>query len=223
MHNTIRYCIACVAALAFALSAPAQGKPEPPYKYEIGVSLSGLPVFPLHYLEKGRFTFGAYHDDIRGKHSDDYLEYIYGDHRGPIYGTGSVQFEGSVYLQPWLVSTLNVGIGQYWGSRIDNRTHQKTGNTYGLSLTFLPELRLILNRRHAVRFFSSIAGGTGFYMGDGFDKMRSYDAHPSGIHQRWELEWVPLGIMIGRKYNFFANFGIGSVYMGGRMGVSYRF
>lgn len=205
--------------MAVALSASAQGKPELPYKYEFGVSLSGSPTLALDFYNKGRFTIGVYPES----HANDYLDYIYGTHRGPIHGIGTVSFEGSYYLTPWLVSTLNLGFGEYWNAVLDNRDERKVGEEFGTTLTLLPELKLILNRRHAVRFFSSVACGTSLYMGSGFAKMSKYDKHPSSIHQRLDLEWVPLGIMVGRKCYFYANIGIGSVYIGGRTGLAYRF
>lgn len=210
------------AALLTAPSVMAQEeKPEPPYRFEFGVSISGYPTFALDYYKKGVFTIGAYHW-IDG-HQDDYFSYIYGDHRGPIHCTGNIQFEGSVYLEPWLVQSLNVGFIQFWNPRIDNASGAKEGEDYGIGISLMPELKLIANRRHAVRFFCSLAVGTSFYMGSGFENMRSHDKHPSAVHQRLELEWVPVGIIIGRKFNFYANFGIGTAYMGGRTGLTYRF
>lgn len=222
MKRHAKYLILSAALLA-ATSVMAQegNKPEPPYRFEFGVSISAYPTFALDYHTKGRFTLGSYHEP--NMHSDDYLSFLYGDHRGPVRSTGNIQLEGSVYLKPWLVQSLNVGFTQVWSPRIDNVEGTKLGTDYGIGVSFLPELKLIANRRHAVRFFCSVAVGTGFYMGNGFEMMRIHDKYPSSIHQRLEFEWVPVGIMIGRKYNLYANIGIGTAYIGGRTGLTYRF
>jgi hypothetical protein len=110
-----------------------------------------------------------------------------------------------------------------WSTSIDNVSGSSIGSKYGMGISLLPELKFIANRRHDFRFFCSFALGTGFYMGSGFDLMRSRDSHPSSVHQRVEFEWVPLGIMVGRKCYFYANLGIGTAYIGARAGVAYRF
>ena len=216
-----RHIVAFAAVLLAATAAVAQNKSELPYRYEFGVSFSAHPELACDYYKKGAFIIG----DVspREDRQDDYLAYLYGDHRSYLYSLGSINFEGSIYLKPWLIQSFNVGFVQMWSSRIDNMTSERSGSDYGMGITLLPELKLITNRRHAFRVFCSFALGTGFYMGSGFDNMRRYDRFPSAIHQRLEFEWVPVGIMIGRKCYFYANAGLGTAYIGGRAGVAYRF
>ena len=218
MKGTLGHILILAAVL---LSAPAfaQKEPESPFRYELGVSFSAQPQLAFDYYKKGAFTIG----DAGGpSNPEDLLEYLSGDHRGYLYSTGNIAFEGSVYLTPWLVQTLNISILQMW-STTDDANGSGAGSNYGMGISLLPELRFIANRRHDFRFFCSLALGTGFYMGRGFELMRSHDNHPSSVHQRVEFELVPLGIMAGRKCNFYANLGIGTAYIGGRTGVTYRF
>ena len=109
--------------------------------------------------------------------------------------------------------TLSLGLATngVWKNQYDVFTDQKTRRVSGVVMTALSQIKFNWVAREVVRVYSSV--GLGITAG-GFDGIS--DAYLAG-------QAVLLGVSVGRRFVGFAECGTGSMYMGGMVGVGYRF
>ena len=98
-----------------------------------------------------------------------------------------------------------------WKDVHDVVSGNKSGRVSGCILTVLPQAKFTWVNREMVRLYSSL--GLGVTAGE-FDGVS--DCYLAG-------QAVLLGISVGRRLVGFAELGSGSMYMGGMIGVGYRF
>lgn len=105
-------------------------------------------------------------------------------------------------------------------------TTQKTGTGYsysynstnGNAYSLLVGWRYNYIKRQNFTLYSSLAVGYGFY--SGFNTNPTQFANNKTLG---EIQVMPIGITLGKKVYWFLETGAGTLYLGGRTGVGYRF
>ena len=180
-------------------------KNQSPYSLRMG--WGGAPEVIGQRFQDGDFSFG-YVDYM----PDNRISTMYADYMGDVYSTGLIS--GELILNLGRVFNLSTifGLTPMWAKAYNGQTGIGTGNEFGVAFTLVPQLKLMYCNSPTVRVYSSGGIGVGFYPG-----FREADSVMP------ELEIVPLGIEIGRRWYGFGEIGIGTLFMGGQVGVGYRF
>ena len=203
-----RFIYIFTAALALTLAAaPAARAQEKatsqlPYKYEFRLGICGYPT-----LDYENFT--PYYDYIY--YNDTPIKDLFSDYDGPTYMTGNIMASLDIHYRKRITLSLGLATNGVWKNQYDVFTDQKTRRVSGVVMTALSQIKFNWVAREVVRVYSSV--GLGITAG-GFDDIS--DAYLAG-------QAVLLGVSVGRRFVGFAECGTGSMYMGGMVGVGYRF
>lgn len=209
MKRIFLICLYLVCVFSPCMTADAQTREDRfrekfPYKYEFRVGWAGYPVVDgLSYRD--RVECDWYYGNFIA------LDDIYAQRRGPSYMTGIISGEFSIHFKRWFTLSFSAGFNGLWRSMydpVDNCVSERYG---GLVFTFLPEARFNWINTRFVRMYSSV--GLGIAAGGFIDEFHVYPA----------FQIAPVGIALGRRTFFFAESAIGSSWMGGKMGLGYRF
>ena len=92
-----------------------------------------------------------------------------------------------------------------------------SSNVNGNCIAFIPRWRFDYIIKPGFRMYSSVGIGYGLYFNYSTDDEYYYEPIQP------EAQLVPLGISFGRKWFGLVETGIGTQYMGGRIGFGYRF
>lgn len=195
---------ALALTLASAPSAQAQekGTSQLPYKYEFRLGICGYPT-----LDYENFT--PFYDYIY--YNDTPIKDLFSDYDGPTYMTGNIMASLDIHYRKRITLSLGLATNGVWKNQYDVFTDQKTKRVSGVVMTALSQIKFNWVAREVVRVYSSV--GLGITAG-GFDDIS--DAYLAG-------QAVLLGVSLGRRFVGFAECGTGSMYMGGMVGVGYRF
>ena len=205
--------------LSFPLSAGVK-RERPPFdlrKHEF--ALSGA-VFP------GRYAFGYDFDSEAAGHDAGYgsVAGLYDDAR---------TYNKERVTDSWVLSytynftdafSLSAGLGYEGGwseyySRADDSKIRVAECHY---ITPMVTARFSWLNRNLVRMYSSAGAGVSvafakaYNVADGTGNAKSPQAHLS-------LQLTPVGISVGRDLFGFFEIGVGTVYVGGCLGIGYRF
>ena len=93
----------------------------------------------------------------------------------------------------------------------------RSSNVNGNNIAFIPRWRFDYIIKPGFRMYSSFGFGYGFYFNYSTDEEFYYE------QMQAEAQLVPLGISFGKKWFGLVETGIGTQYMGGRIGFGYRF
>jgi hypothetical protein len=173
-----------------------------PYKYEFRLGICGYPT-----LDYENFT--PYYDYIY--YNDTPIKDLFSDYDGPTYMTGNIMASLDIHYRKRITLSLGLATNGVWKNQYDVFTDQKTRRVSGVVMTALSQIKFNWVAREVVRVYSSV--GLGITAG-GFDEIS--DAYLAG-------QAVLLGVSVGRRFVGFAECGTGSMYMGGMVGVGYRF
>ena len=150
-----------------------------------------------------------YHDGLYM--SGNPLEYIFSDYDGPTYITGNIMAEINFIKRKRWVFSLAFAANGIWKDTYDNFTERKIGRVSGFSATVMPQVRFNWINRDVVKLYSSL--GLGLTVGSFDDASESWGSFQLGL----------LGVQVGRRFFVFGEAGCGMLYMGGKVGVGYRF
>ena len=114
-------------------------------------------------------------------------------------------------MKKWFTLSVGVAANGVWKDVHDIVSGNKVGRVNGCIFTVMPQAKFTWVNREMLRMYSSL--GLGFTSGE-FDG--TSDTYPAG-------QAVLLGISVGRRLVGFAELGTGTMYMGGMIGVGYRF
>ena len=139
------------------------------------------------------------------------IEDMFSDYEGDTYMTGNIMAAFDFRMKKWLTFSIGVAANGIWKDIYDFDTHEKVRRENGCVVKILPQFKFTWFNREALRLYS--AYGLGLSVGS-FDG--NYEKNPTG-------QVVFLGVSVGRKLVGFAELGSGGLYMGGMVGVGYRF
>ena len=143
--------------------------------------------------------------------SSNPLDYIFSDYDGPTYITGNIIAEINFIKKKRWVFSLAFAANGIWKNTYDNFTEQKTGRISGFSATVMPQWRFNWINREGMKLYSS--AGLGLTIGSFDDEAESWGSFQLGL----------LGVQVGRRFFVYGEAGCGMLYMGGKIGVGYRF
>lgn len=170
--------------------------------YEVRLSVSGFPFSPAFRNDLGVVTGVASSLMWKGT-----LDEMYADKLGARYTFGNIGAEFTWNAKKWLALSGGLYITPFWADKYDSVSKKKIGTESGASGTLLVMCRFNYFNRRYVRLYSSAGLGVSF----------------SGFRVGLDMQIVPIGVTFGDKVFGFAETGIGSLYLGGNIGIGYRF
>lgn len=217
MKRTILIVMAIVCTLTTGLPANAQTKREArdtrfkenfPFKYEVSLGWAGYPMVDAYtWGSFGCYACQEYHDLLQ---SSD-LDHMYRTVVGSKYMTGIIAAEFSFHYKRWLTFSVEAGVNGIWGRRNDKFDGAVVEKMHGAVVNCLPNVQFNWFNRKNIRLYSGAGLGVAFGAYDGYAEV-----YPSA-------QLTPIGITAGSKVFGFAESSIGTVYVGGKFGVGYRF
>ena len=188
------------------------------YGYSVRIGVGGYPLFDVGSFGLDGYAgfFGQYFDadplffehTLRGIQSPDL---------GPGYETALFSAEIEMDIRRWFALSVGVGAAGVWQNALDVVTDGKIGTNRGVVLSLLPEARFYWLNKETVRMYSSAGIGVGL---TAYKKVSYEDSHNS-VYPLFQV--APVGITAGRRLYWFAECGIGMVYVGGKTGIGIRF
>lgn len=179
----------------------AQRQEEPPYKHEWRFGLSGIPVLDI-------LMHGRYHDY---EPVDVDIDHAYEDYGGARRMLGLLSAEYSINLSKRFTFAVGGYVTGVW-NRVNDYAGRRTGTEMGLSLHVIPTARYKYVSKPAFSLYGSV--GLGAMVG--VDEYGEFYGFPT-------FQIIPVGITFGRKVYGFAEYGAGFTYLGGSVGIGYRF
>ena len=147
------------------------------------------------------------------RHSDGPLSSIYGPVQGNMFSTGGISAELGLTFRKWFTLAFQTSFSGIWSDVYDadgkDRLYRKNGVVFNLT----PQIRLNWIKRPVFKMYSSIGTGMTVVSYNGRSSVQS------------SLQFVPLGLAIGKDVFFFyeAGGGTGSNFLGCHLGLGYRF
>ncbi len=195
--------------LCFLLICPiglsAQGNDDIPYRHEWRFGVAGYPLMDMLLYSDGWYDYmidPAFH----------YLnpDRLYGDYEGTRRMAGLVSAEYSINFRKRFTFAVGAYLSTVW-NKVYQYDGTRQGSDMGLALTVMPTARFKYVSREAFTMYGSAGLGLmgGFYDDDAY------------IYPTFQL--VPLGLTFGRKVYGFAEFGLGTLYIGANIGAGFRF
>ena len=189
-------------AFLWPLGLSAQKTQDVPFRHEWRFGVAGFP-----FMES--FMFSGWGYDIYPT-PDDGLDEIYSDYYGATRALGLLTAEYSINYRKHFTFSIGGYFTGLWYNTYDYMDVRK-GTDVGFNLSILPTARFKYINREFFSMYGSVAAGVAIGY---FDK--ELYAFPT-------FQLVPVGFTFGRKVYGFAEAGLGFLYIGGQIGVGYRF
>lgn len=192
------------------VSAHNPDRPACPYKYSVRLFGALSPENQLSQYESDNPLYiypSNFYSTRKGP-----MEYIYSDWSGEIRNT-SLLFGGDFAWTPykWLTIKGTLGLACFSHANYSPFSEGVAARGRGAVLTALPEIQINYVNTRWVRMYLGGGLGLGAYMGYGGEAVR--------IEGQFDI----VGIEIGKKVFGFYELGIGTLYMGAKFGLGYRF
>lgn len=202
-----------------------QAKEPSDCKEYVRLSISGAPLCAYDYFSEG--TIFTSYDYYVGWYGSD-LAGIYRDYKGPVNCTGLISAEYSARLWNHASLGVSLGISSLWYSEYNGITEELKGEKKGTAVYVVPVFRHYLLDKNRFKLYWSLSVGIGKYFG--FDQLKGWriDYYGRKYYEdntfRMEGQLVPIGL----EYNWdkiavFMEYGVGTQFIGGGVGVSYKF
>ncbi len=177
-----------------------------PYKFEVRVGWGGMPIMDdYYYLHDDSHIYGPGYDRPDG------LEGLYAPQKGNTYMTNQIFGEFSWHIKRRLSLAGGIYVNGMYGTYVDPDTGNVLRPRRGVSVTMIPSVRLYWSNYQKVRFYSEFGLGV---------NVAAFDGETNVIPA---IHSTPVGITAGRKVFFFAEYSVGTVCLGGKIGLGYRF
>ena len=188
-------------ALLWPLGLSAQKTQDVPFRHEWRFGAAGIPILDNLMCSKGHDYYPEPQDDP---------DHLYEDYEGTRRMLGLLSAEYSINYRKRFTFAIGGYVSSVWNNVYDYQNNRK-GAQVGFCLSILPTARFRYVSRNHFSMYGSVAAGVmaGYFQKD-------FYAFPT-------FQLVPVGITAGRKVYGFAEFGIGLLYIGGSVGVGYRF
>ena len=201
------FALLCCAQLLFA----QPGRPGSPVKknyprLEVNVNYGFYPQMAATKFLEG-------HSEVTG----DNYSYTSSDYKGnKVHTTGLIGVEVDVNLKRWLAVGLQFSGAPFWSNAL------QTGNPVKANVfSILPVVRFTYINADFFRMYSGL--GLGVSLFNGFDNERSAYAGIGGTQFQVALQAVPVGFQFGRALYGFGEVSLGTINLGMRAGIGYRF
>lgn len=183
---------------AGAFFAKAQDTDFERFEFRLGVS--GYPILSANFHSRviDRVLY-----DVRNSSLDD----LYQDRNGVCYTFGNIGAEFTWNIKKWLAVSGGVYVTPFWQSSYDGYTHERKSCSSSADFSAVAMVRFNYFNRKYVRLYSSI--GSGLLLNNG-------SVTP-------QIQLVPLGASFGGRVFGFAELGAGSLFLGGNIGIGYKF
>lgn len=178
-----------------------------PYKFEARLGYGGYAmVDEINFLHDwNENIYGPGYDRPAG------LEGLYAPQDGPVYMTGQIFGEFSWHIKRRFTLSAGLYFNGFYGSLVDPDTEQLIRKKRGVSATIIPSARFYWANFNYCRLYSEIGIGVGVGTFDGVTEV-----FPA-------FQMTGIGITAGREVFFFAEYSVGTLCMGGKIGLGYRF
>lgn len=181
-------------------------------RFEINFGYGLAPVSQANRFNTGWTNYGS-------------LASIYRPYASEVKMTGAFSAEFGYRRSPRWLTSMMISYNHVFNSSTFQSYTSENGPSYyssmskvnGNSLAFIPRLRYDYIVRPGFRLYSSIGIGFGFYFKYTVDDEFNYELVQP------EAQLVPVGLSFGRKWFGLFETGIGTQYIGGRLGFGYRF
>lgn len=194
--------IAVCLLAANSLSSFAQEVED--QKFEVRLGLSGYPELPA-VMNKLGMKFGS----NVSMSEPETLDELYREPLGPHYSMGSIGAEFSWHAKKWFDLCAGLYVTPFWAEKIDPFAKKGIGTKTSATFSMLVMARFNYFSRPRVKLYSSIGAGV------------LSDASTSRLAMNVQL--VPFGVSFGGRFFGFAELGLGTLYLGGNIGVGYKF
>lgn len=181
----------------------------------VRVGLGGSPIAAQNYFQ-AKNTSTNYMP----------LSTYYGDYYGPAYTSGVINVGVDLRILKWLGLGIDINTTPIWHDKY-HRDDSKIGRETGVALTILPMATFYYFRRPIIMLYGRAGMGFGKYFN--YSSLTYSYRDSNGARQfvdnsfKFEVQFVPFGFELGKKVFWFAELGIGTVYIGGQTGIGYRF
>lgn len=141
----------------------------------------------------------------------DVLQYLYRDYHKDIRSTGNFNLACDLEFNEWFSASMTLACSSFSMDRFDGRSGDRIGTAKGTALYIVPFARLCYWRNESMRVYGTL--GAGYCIYSGFETR-----HGTGVFQ-----FNPAGIEYGKKFFAYAELGFGTMFIGGHIGVGYKF
>ena len=203
-----------IAAFPLFAAASSWQDGDRPYRYEVNLSWGGFPM--LDALNFSGYDFLSVPDEVPCTPRS--LADIYADYTGPSYSTGVISADFNIQFKTWFALGVQANFDAIWSAVCSSDTGERTGSANGLVFALLPYARFTYLNRPVVKLYSAV--GLGVTAGYRNYSAEGYSAYASAYPA---FQLTPIGIMLGRRVYGLFELGVGTVYMGCRAGIGYRF
>ncbi len=199
--------MAVLVLVAVSAAAGNRERKPSPYKYEVNVAWGAMPLDISS-------SWGDYY-----YYGNNNLDYIYGNYRGKQVTSGVISADFNIQYRKWFalgVQFNTVVISNTEMSPIEGRA---VGKYSDYSLSLLPYARFTYRNREFVKVYSAIGAGLGFAH-EGAPQDRADDVENRIVGR---IQFIPVGFTVGRRIYGMGEIGLGTEFMGIRLGIGYRF
>lgn len=168
-------------------------------RFEVRLGVSGYPILSSSFRNTNK--------NVESPFSNLYLEDLYNDRDGVIYTFGNIGAEFTWNIKKWLAVCAGLHVTPFWRDRYDGYTRQRKSRSSSADLSGVAMVRFNYFNRKYVHLYSSV--GAGFLLYD-------WRVVP-------QIQLVPVGVSFGGKLFGFAELGAGSLFLGGNIGIGYKF
>jgi hypothetical protein len=203
--NVTGAALATLLVFCTGLKASAQGTLLKEARYEVNLTVGIVPGALVSSNEFPNSTVRHNHD----------LYYFY----EPYYSTGmfpEVSMDANIILKKWLKVGGKLGYYTLWGDLIDPKTHRTIGKKEFSDFSLAGQVRFTFYEKPPFSVYAGIAAGATYRHGNnqGHSMPKLLPAY----------EVLPLGYQISYKSVYgIIECAFGSMVLGGRFGIGYRF
>ena len=197
-----------IALLALGIAVPALNARPGNEKYpqtEVSASWSFYPR-----VAAGEFLDGHREAITGGRFTEKAVQ------GNQIHCSGLYTAEVGFKLKSWFTLGIQVSGASFWADSMNSQERIK-----GTALYLLPTARFTYVRSDLIKMYSGVGFGLG--MQNGFSAEQSVYAGIGGADLDAAFQVVPVGIQMGRDLYGIAELSLGTVNMGLRLGIGYRF
>lgn len=196
----------CCAQLLFAQPGHTGFNPKKNYpSLEINASYAFYPQMAAEKFLNG-------HNEVTG--NNGYTTRGYEGNK--VHTAGIFGVEVNVNLKKWFAVGLQLSGAPFWADALQTRATVKAG-----MFNILPTVRFTYLNADFFRMYSGI--GLGLSMCSGFDSERSAYAGIGSLEILPAIQAVPVGLQFGRQFYGFCEVSLGTLNLGLRAGLGYRF
>ncbi len=204
-----RYILIAMLVLIELPSAARKERRHSPFKYEVNIAWGGYPSMEWS-LSESRKTISVF---------DNGVDYAYNDYLNTRKLTGLISADFNVQFKSWFALGSQINFMTLSNTLKSPQTWKTTKKYNDFSISLIPYARLTYLNRQYVKMYLSLGLGIGL----------NHDSYPSEGQIKAEnlivprIQFVPIGITVGKRVYVMGELGFGTEYFGGRMGIGYRF